>query len=123
MRFAALNFRDVMKVLGVYPSDPGDSDASRIGDEGMGVVTEVGATVSDLAVGDRVYGYLPMGTHIVVLADRVTPSGFVDAAAHRQPMSPFYNQYSRLATDPEHDPAREDARMLFGPLLSTTWRA
>ncbi len=73
----------------------------------------------DLPVGDRVYGYLPMGTQIVVLADRVTPSGFIDAAAHRQPMSPFYNQYSRLAADPEHDPAREDARMLFGPLFKT----
>jgi hypothetical protein len=73
----------------------------------------------DLPVGDRVYGYLPMGTHLVVLADRVTSSGFVDAAAHRQPMSPFYNQYSRLAADPEHDPAREDARMLFGPLFKT----
>lgn len=34
-------------------------------------------------------------------------------------MSPFYNQYSRLAADPEHDPAHEDARMIFGPLFKT----
>lgn len=73
----------------------------------------------DLAVGERVYGYLPMASHVDVLPAAVTPSGFVDAAAHRQPMSPIYNQYSRLAADPEHDPAREGERMIFGPLFKT----
>lgn len=34
-------------------------------------------------------------------------------------MSPVYNQYSRLAVDPEHDPAREAQRMIFGPLFRT----
>lgn len=93
--------------------------------DGFGIVPMWGHAVveesrhPDLAVGERVYGYLPMGSHLVILADRVTQSGFVDAAAHRQPMSPFYSQYSRLSPDPEHDPAREDARMLFGPLFKT----
>ncbi|WP_374418246.1 DUF2855 family protein [Novosphingobium arvoryzae] len=73
----------------------------------------------DIAVGERVYGYLPMGTHLDVLPVGVTPGGFTDGAAHRQPMSPIYNQYSRLAADPEHDPAREGERMIFGPLFKT----
>ncbi len=73
----------------------------------------------DIAVGERVYGYLPMGTHLDVLPGKVTPSGFTDMAAHRQPMSPIYNQYSRLNADPEHDPAKEAERMLFGPLFKT----
>ena len=73
----------------------------------------------DLAVGERVYGYLPMATHLDVLPDQVSPGGFSDAAAHRLPMSPIYNQYSRLAADPEHDPAREAERMIFGPLFKT----
>jgi len=38
---------------------------------------------------------------------------------YRQPMSPIYNQYSRLNADPEHDPARENERMIFGPLFKT----
>lgn len=73
----------------------------------------------DIAVGERVYGYLPMGTHLDVLPVAVTPGGFSDGAAHRQPMSPIYNQYSRLAADPEHDPACEAERMIFGPLFKT----
>lgn len=72
-----------------------------------------------VAVGERVYGYLPMATHLDVLPIGVTPAGFSDGAAHRQPMSPIYNQYSRLAADPEHDPAREAERMIFGPLFKT----
>ena len=73
----------------------------------------------DIVVGERVYGYLPMAEHLDVLPDGVSAGGFTDAAAHRQPMSPIYNQYSRLAADPEHDPAREAERMIFGPLFKT----
>jgi hypothetical protein len=73
----------------------------------------------DIAAGERVYGYLPMGTHLDVLPGKISAGGFTDMAAHRQPMSPIYNQYSRLAADPEHDPAKESERMLFGPLFKT----
>ena len=74
---------------------------------------------ADIAVGERVYGYLPMGTHLDVLPGKASPGGFTDKATHRQPMSPIYNQYSRLNADPEHDPAKEAERMLFGPLFKT----
>jgi hypothetical protein len=60
-----------------------------------------------------------MGTHLDVLPGKVSAGGFTDMAAHRQPMSPIYNQYSRLNADPEHDPAKEAERMLFGPLFKT----
>ena len=73
----------------------------------------------EIAVGERVYGYLPMASHLDVLPGRVSAGGFSDMAAHRQPMSPVYNSYTRLAADPEHDPAREAERMIFGPLFRT----
>lgn len=93
--------------------------------DGLGIVPMWGHAVVEasdgtgLTVGERVYGYLPMATHLDVEVGNVTPGGFTDVAAHRQPMSPFYSQYSRLSSDPEHDPAREDARMIFGPLFKT----
>ncbi len=73
----------------------------------------------DIAVGERVFGYLPMAEHLDVLPGQISPGGFTDAAAHRQPMSPIYKQYIRFAADPEHDPAREAERMIFGPLFKT----
>ncbi|GAA4039693.1 DUF2855 family protein [Parerythrobacter jejuensis] len=79
----------------------------------------IDSNCADIAVGERVYGYLPMATHLDVVPGNVSKSGFVDTAKHRQPMSPIYNQYSRLANDPEHDPAREGERMIFGPLFKT----
>lgn len=73
----------------------------------------------DIAVGERVYGYLPMASHLDVIPGKVSAGGFMDTAAHRQPMSPVYNSYKRLAADPEHDPLREAERMIFGPLFRT----
>lgn len=93
--------------------------------EGMGIVPMWGharvieSRHPDIAEGERVYGYLPMASHLDVIPGRISAGGFMDTAAHRQPMSPIYNNYTRLAADPEHDPAREAERMIFGPLFRT----
>jgi acyl transferase domain-containing protein/NADPH:quinone reductase-like Zn-dependent oxidoreductase/acyl carrier protein/NADP-dependent 3-hydroxy acid dehydrogenase YdfG len=49
---AGLNFRDVMKVLGIYPTEGGARLS--LGDECAGTVVAVGDGVEDLAPGDRV---------------------------------------------------------------------
>ncbi|MDC8753513.1 DUF2855 family protein [Erythrobacter sp. sf7] len=93
--------------------------------EGLGIVPMWGharvieSNHPDIAVGERVYGYLPMASHLDVRPGKVSPSGFLDTTEYRQPMSPVYNTYTRLAADPEHDPAREAERMIFGPLFRT----
>ena len=93
--------------------------------EGSGIVPMWGharvieSRCPDIAVGERVYGYLPMASHLDVVPGRVTPGGFLDTTDYRQPMSPVYNSYSRLGADPEHDGEREAERMIFGPLFRT----
>ena len=93
--------------------------------EGFGIVPMWGharvieSRHPEIAVGERVYGYLPMASHLDVVPGRVTVGGFLDTTDYRQPMSPVYNSYTRLAADPEHDPAREAERMIFGPLFRT----
>ncbi|MGW4533251.1 SDR family NAD(P)-dependent oxidoreductase [Nocardia sp. NPDC004340] len=64
MRAVGLNFRDVLMALGTYPDPLG-----RIGGEGAGVVLEVGADVTEFAVGDHVFGFTP-GMGSVVVVDR-----------------------------------------------------
>jgi hypothetical protein len=93
--------------------------------EGLGIVPMWGhaqvieSRHPDIAVGERVYGYLPMASHLDVRPGKVTAGGFLDTTDYRQPMSPVYNSYTRLAADPEHDPSREAERMIFGPLFRT----
>ncbi|MBK8631099.1 MAG: DUF2855 family protein [Sphingomonadales bacterium] len=93
--------------------------------EGWGVVPMWGHAVVEasncagIEPGERVYGYLPMGSHLDVVPQDISVGQFRDATAHRQPMAIFYNLYSRLAADPEHDPAHEAERMIFGPLFKT----
>ncbi len=93
--------------------------------EGLGIVPMwghakvVGSNNAEIAVGERVYGYLPMGSGLDVVPGSISAASFVDTTDYRQPMSPVYNQYARLAADPEHDPARENERMIYGPLFKT----
>lgn len=93
--------------------------------EGLGIVPMWGhakvieSNSNEIAVGERVYGYLPMATHLDVIPGKVSATAFSDMTDYRQPMSPVYNNYKRLAADPEHDPAREAERMIFGPLFMT----
>jgi hypothetical protein len=97
-----------------FPAEPGQGVVPMWG---HGVVEE--SRHGDIVVGERLYGYLPMGTHLDIIPGKISASGLTDMAAHRQPMSVFYNQYSRLTADPEHDPAYENERMIFGPLFKT----
>lgn len=96
-------------------------------DSGWGIVPVWGhATVeasdhSGIVVGERVYGYLPMATHLDVEPGAVSDAMFVDEAPHRRPMSAFYNQYRRLSADAAHDSGRESRRMIFQPLFTTSF--
>jgi hypothetical protein len=104
-------------MFGYWNFFPAEGDYGVVPMWGHAIVEE--SRHPDIAVGERVYGYLPMGSHLDVLPGKLSANGFTDMAAHRQPMSPIYNQYSRLAADPEHDPSKEAERMLFGPLFKT----
>ena len=90
--------------------------------DGLGIVPMWGHAVvtqsncDGIEVGERVYGYLPMGTQLDVVPGNVTAASFTDMAEHRQPMSPIYNNYPRLAADPEHDPARKRRSSGLSPL-------
>tara|TARA_R110000772_G_scaffold63045_13_gene141371 strand:+ start:484 stop:1575 length:1092 start_codon:yes stop_codon:yes gene_type:complete len=73
---------------------------------------------ADLAVGERVYGYLPMASHLVVAPGNVTDAGFVDSAEHRQGLAIIYNQYHRLGMDVG---PMEEERALYQPLFTTSF--
>ncbi len=75
----------------------------------------------DVAVGTRVYGYFPMGTHVVLEPARINEHGFADGAAHRADLPPIYNQYVNTATDPAYQADFEAEQMLYRPLFTTSF--
>lgn len=88
-----------------------------------GFANVVRSTIDEINEGERIFGYLPMAAHLVVEPDRVTQSGFVDAAEHRASLPSVYQRYIRVAGDPSHDPAREDQQALWQPLFMTSFGA
>ena len=75
--------------------------------------------IEGLEVGERVYGYFPMASHLVVTPDRVGPGGFVDAAPHRAALPSVYNHYVRLG----HEAGGPDDayEALLRPLFTTSF--
>jgi NADPH:quinone reductase-like Zn-dependent oxidoreductase len=86
-----------------------------------GFADVVASGVEGLAVGERVFGYFPMSSHLVVEPGRLSPKRFVDQSAHRQGLSPVYNTYERVSGDPAYAPAQEAAQMILRPLVMTSY--
>jgi hypothetical protein len=75
----------------------------------------------DVPVGERVWGFLPMASHVVVQPSSVTGRSFVDGAAHRAELPAIYNTYQRTTRDAPALKALEDARCVLFPLFSTSY--
>lgn len=75
----------------------------------------------EIAVGERLYGYWPMGTTLDLLPEHVGASSFVDATPHRAPLPGAYNRYSRVANTPGYRADAENMQMLFQPLFATSF--
>jgi Protein of unknown function (DUF2855) len=71
----------------------------------------------EIAEGERLFGYFPMATHLVIEAASVNKRGLRDGAAHRQGVAPVYNAYARVTGDPAFAGRRGDYQALLRPLF------
>jgi uncharacterized protein DUF2855 len=70
-----------------------------------------------IAEGERLFGYFPMATHLVLEAADVSKRGLRDAAAHRQGVAPVYNAYARVGGDAAFAGRQGDYQALLRPLF------
>lgn len=70
-----------------------------------------------IPVGEILFGYFPMATHLVIEAADVGKRGLRDAAAHRQGVAPVYNAYARVGGDPAFAGRQGDYQALLRPLF------
>jgi hypothetical protein len=71
----------------------------------------------NISEGERLFGYFPMATHLVIEAADVSKRGLRDAAVHRQVAAPVYNAYSRVSGDPAFAGLQGDYQALLRPLF------
>jgi hypothetical protein len=86
-----------------------------------GFADVIASTVPGIEAGERFYGYFPIASHLRVQPVRVTARGFYDGAAHRQPLTSAYNQYTRCSQDPVYRAEDECLQMLLRPLFITSF--
>jgi len=70
-----------------------------------------------VATGERLFGYFPMATHLVIEAADVRKGTLRDAAAHRQGVAPVYNAYSRVTDNEDFEGRNGDYQALLRPLF------
>ena len=96
-------------------------------DDGWGIIPVWGfadvieSLHPDIDVGERLYGYWPMGSHLVMRPGGLKGSRLFDTVAHRAELSPVYNAYVRTNREPHYDPTMDDERMLLFPLYATSF--
>ena len=111
-------FGEAMKYWQFFPAAVADRDS-------WGCLPVWGyATVSEsrcegVAVGRRVWGYYPLGTHLVVQPGRVRPHSFVDAAPHRAALAAAYQQYAFTDSEAGWKPELEGLTAVLRPLFFT----
>lgn len=67
--------------------------------------------------GERIYGYLPMATHLVMQPEKITEESFLDLYKQRRELHPVYNSYTRIKGVRPHD----DLEPVLRPLYTTSF--
>ena len=87
----------------------------------MGYATVTASAHDEIETGERVWGFYPMGTHLLINAGNVNPHGFSDLSAHREGLAPIYAHFQRAAANPLYEPEREEQDSLLRGLFLTSW--
>ena len=105
--------------LGYWRFFPAEEGWGRI--PAMGWADVIASNHPQIAVGERVWGFFPMGTHLRIIAGNVSSQSFSDVSAHREGLAPVYANFDRASANPIYEEAREDQDSLLRGLFMTSW--
>ena len=92
-------FGDMLRYWEVFPALDSPTEWGRVPAWGFAEVVE---TRSDaVAVGERLYGFVPMSDELVITPGKADAHGLTDVAAHRAGLFGTYNRYQRTASRPQ----------------------
>jgi len=107
---------ETKKYWNFYPAAAG---LGRIPVWGFGTVAN--SSRSDVAVGERLYGYWPMSSDVVLTIGRATRAALSETSPNRVELAPVYNTYVRVAGDPSMPPGSDPYVSLIRPLFATSY--
>jgi len=107
---------DLLGYWKFFPTEPGWGRAPA-----MGYGEVVSSAHPDIRVGEKVWGFFPMSSHLKILAGKLTEKQFVDVSPHRAELAPIYAQFQRAAANPVYQVEREDQDSLLRGLFLTSW--
>ena len=100
--------------------DPGDEvNWGRVPVWGFADVVE--SRCDGVDEGERLFGYLPMSTELVILPTHVSSGSLADGAAHRSALPRVYNTYERCSGTRGYRADLEAEQMLYRPLFFTSF--
>jgi hypothetical protein len=86
-----------------------------------GFADVVRSQCEDVPIGERLFGYFPPASHLVMTPAKMGKTSWLDASSHRSQLPAGYNMYRRVAHEPGYNEAFEDDRMLLFPLHITSF--
>jgi len=86
-----------------------------------GTATVLASNCDEIPVGDRLYGFFPMSSHLDLQPGKVQDDQFTDMTEHRQALTPMYNNYRRTQAEPDFLTKMEVQRCLLFPLFTTSY--
>ncbi len=102
------------------PPDVGDDvNWGRVPVWGFADVVE--SRCDGVSEGERLFGYLPMSTELVIRPEYLSERSLRDGAAHRAGLPAVYNNYERCGADPGYRADLEAEQMLYRPLFFTAF--
>ncbi|MEM7216983.1 MAG: DUF2855 family protein [Pseudomonadota bacterium] len=105
--------------LGYWAHFPVDESWGCIPVWGFAEVSE--SRHGEIAVGERIFGYLPMASELIVAPDAVGALAFQDESAHRAAGHPWYKRLYRCDADPLYAADREGVQAIMWALFMTGW--
>ncbi|MEO0451092.1 MAG: DUF2855 family protein [Pseudomonadota bacterium] len=110
-------FGEMLNYWGYFPTEKG---FGVVPVWGFGEV--VASRCEAIAVGERIFGFLPMSSHVTLMPDAVSDLCFSDSMPHRLDLHPWYNRYFRCDQDPVYSEATVDAQSVLWALFMTGWK-
>lgn len=110
-----------------FPPHSQAANGSEVDTQGWGVLPVwgfadvVASNCNDVPVGERLFGYFPPASHLIMEPTKIGKTSWIDGSEHRSKLPAGYNVYRRVEAEPGYSKTHEDNRMLLFPLHITSF--